>query len=393
MNDPILPTTNRRRSRAATLAAACIATLLLASCVTARSEVPQVNWSEDPRLEDASLEEIAGGFRHPWALAWLDDGRMLVSERRGSLWLLSPDGATRREVGGVPQVFHAGQGGLLDLSVRTLDGQEWIYMTYAAGERSANRTELARARLTEADGSAPRLADREMIAAVNAYKSGGQHFGSRIAWLPDGTMLVSIGDGGNPPLRYEGGLQREQAQSEETRFGSLLRLRPDGSIPADNPFPDTAFFSIGHRNVQGLAVDPATGRIWVSEHGSRGGDELNLVRPGENYGWPLVSHSREYLRGTPVSRYQTREGYVDPTMVWMETVAPSGLAIRDGVMYAGGLRSQALHVIRTGPAAGFTDHRVLPVGARVRDVRVGPDGNIHLLTDEETTGRILRVND
>lgn len=359
-------------------------------CATVESDVPTVDWSEDATIDDVEIEPVAAGFDHPWAVAWLPDDSLLITERGGRLWLVSPDRETRHEVGNPPAVFTGGQAGLLDIAVAP-DYEEsgWIYLTYAAGTRSANRTEVARARLDRTSPTSPQLVDRRTIAAVNAFKSGTQHFGSRIAWLPDGTMVISIGDGGNPPLRFEGRLQREQAQEEDTLFGSVLRLNPDGSIPDD---AEDAFFTIGHRNIQGMAVDPTTGTVWVSEHGSRGGDELNRLVPGENYGWPEVSHSREYLRGTPVSRYQTRPEYADPVMVWMETVAPSGLAINNDTIYAGGLQSEAVHVITLTPDDAFGTHRVLPIGARVRDVRLGPDNALYVLTDESTNGRLLRIS-
>ncbi|MFO8044142.1 MAG: PQQ-dependent sugar dehydrogenase [Alkalispirochaeta sp.] len=364
--------------------------LTLGACVTVESDVPTVQWSEDETISAATVETVAGGFDHPWGVAWLPDRSMLITERGGRLWLLSPDGETRQEVGNPPQVFTGGQAGLLDISVAPdYESSGWIYLTYAAGSRDANRTEVARARLDRSAPNAPQLVDREVIAGVNAYKSGTQHFGSRIAWLPDGTLLVSIGDGGNPPLRFDGGLQREQAQEADTLFGSVIRLNPDGTLPPD---AQDAFYTIGHRNVQGMAVDPTDGTVWVSEHGSRGGDELNRLIPGENYGWPEVSHSREYLRGTPVSRFQTRPEYADPTLVWMETMAPSGLAIQDGTLYAGGLQSEALHVVTVASDDSFMSHRVLPIGARVRDVRVGPDDRLYLLTDESPNGRLLRVS-
>jgi glucose/arabinose dehydrogenase len=231
---------------------------------------------------------------------------------------------------------------------------------------------------------------------VESFKSGGQHFGSRLLWLPDGTLLVSIGDGGNPPLRFEGELQREQAQNQETLFGGIVRVNADGSIPRDNPFvgsPEARdeFFTVGNRNIQGLAYNETSGRIWASEHGSRGGDELNHLQAGENYGWPLVSHSREYVSFTPVAEYQSLEGYEDPAMVWMETVAPSGLAVHDGRLYAGGLVSQAVHEILLNAEGNFESQRIIPIGARVRDVRVGPDGALYVLTDQAENGRLIRL--
>jgi glucose/arabinose dehydrogenase len=235
------------------------------------------------------------------------------------------------------------------------------------------------------------------VFANNEYKDGNQHFGSRIAWLPDGTMLIAIGDGGNPPLRFGDGLQREQAQEPTTLFGNVVRINPDGSVPEDNPFLDRQgyrpeLYSIGNRNIQGLAYDAASGRVWATEHGSRGGDEVNIIAAGANYGWPLVSHSREYVRGTPVSRFQTLEGYADPQLVWLDTVAPSGLAVDGDTLYAGGLRSQSVHVISVDEGGEFVGESVIPIGQRVRDVRIGPDGRLWVLTDDAENGRLLRMD-
>lgn len=371
-----------------------VALATFAGCSTVRSSLPQSRWSDQPTLSPATVV-VMEGLVHPWAVAWLPDGRTVVTERDGRLWLASADGTSRTAVAGVPEVYAEGQGGLLDVSVapRTV-APGWIYLAYAVGTREANRTEVTRFRLDERDGVA--LTKGELVFANNEYKSGRQHFGSRIAWLPDGTMLVSVGDGGNPPLRFGGSLQREQAQEPTTLFGNVVRLMPDGAIPDDNPFlgregyrPE--FYSMGNRNIQGIAVDVERNRVWASEHGSRGGDELNVIRGGENYGWPLVSHSREYARGTRISRTPTREGFADPQLVWLDTVAPSGLAVDGTTIYAGGLRSESVHVITVDDDGSFLSESVIPIGQRVRDVRIGPNGNVWVLTDDSKNGRLLRI--
>jgi glucose/arabinose dehydrogenase len=353
-------------------------------------------WSDQTELS-IEPEVLLDGLNRPWSMAWLPDGRLLMTERGGRLWLLSASGSDPTEVGGVPPVFSSGQGGLLDVSVGPEEGGlRWIYLAYAAGDEEANRTEVSRFLLDES-GAAPVLADAELVFANNEYKDGNQHFGSRIAWLPDGTMLIAIGDGGNPPLRFGDGLQREQAQEPTTLFGNVVRINPDGSVPEDNPFLDRQgyrpeLYSIGNRNIQGLAYDAASGRVWATEHGSRGGDEVNIIAAGANYGWPLVSHSREYVRGTPVSRFQTLEGYADPQLVWLDTVAPSGLAVDGDTLYAGGLRSQSVHVISVDEGGEFVGESVIPIGQRVRDVRIGPDGRLWVLTDDAENGRLLRMD-
>ncbi len=369
--------------------------LAVASCSTIESDVPMSEWSEQGRI-DAEWEIVVAGLAHPWAVAWLDDGRMLITERDGRLWLVLDTG-DRTEVVGVPDVYAEGQGGLLDVSVGPDDvAAGWIYLAFSTGNQDANRTEVHRFRLDES-GERPALVGGQVVFVNNEYKSGRQHFGSRIAWKHDGTMLISVGDGGNPPLRFEGEVIREQAQEPSNLFGSVVRVNPDGSIPEDNPFvnvPDhrPEAYSIGIRNIQGLAIDDVSGTIWASEHGARGGDELNRLRPGENYGWPLVTHSREYVRFTRISRFQTREGYIDPQMVWIGTVAPSGLAVHGRTLYAGGLVSQSVHVIEVDSDGAFVSERTISIGERVRDVRIGPDNGLWVLTDDPEDGRLLRVS-
>ncbi len=386
--------TNRRRRTAGIRTGTTVLLLAygLSACASIESELPQVDWSTLPELSGVRIETLESGMDRPWGHVWLPDGGLLITERDGRLWHVPELGDPRVDVDGVPEVFAEGQGGLLDIALHPdFAENRLIYLAFASGTRNANRTRVWRYRFT---GS--RLSNGTEVFAVNADKSGGQHFGSRLFFLPDGTLLISIGDGGNPPIRFEGDLQREQAQNPETLFGNVIRVNADGSIPPDNPFLDQTdtrpeFFTTGHRNVQGLALDSATGFLWVSEHGSRGGDELNRLIPGENYGWPLVSHSREYVRGTRVSENQTLPGYADPALVWMETIAPSGLAAADGVLYAGGLVSQAIHVVTTSDSGEYLDQSVIPIGARVRDVRFAPDGTLSVLTDEEGSGRLLRV--
>lgn len=337
-------------------------------------------------------------LERPWGMAWLPDGTLLVTERPGRLRVIRDGVLDPAPVRGVPEVLAVGQGGLLDVSVHPRFAEnQWVYFTYSHGTVAANRTRVARARL---NGST--LTDWTVIFEVNRSKQSGQHFGSRIVWLPDRTMLVSIGDGGNPPIRLDGEWIRNQAQNLENRLGKIVRLNDDGSVPADNPFvgkpdADSAVWSYGHRNIQGMAFDPVSKKVWVTEHGARGGDELNRIEPGENYGWPVVTHSREYSGGE-ISSERSRPGMVDPLVVWTPATAPSGLMVYrgdrfpqwQGDLFAGGLVSKDVRRIKLDGAGTVVSQTSIPIGQRVRDVRQGPDGSIYILTDE-SNGRLIRL--
>ena len=242
-----------------------------------------------------------------------------------------------------------------------------------------------------------------MIFEVTQAKPASAHFGSRIAFLPDGTLLLSVGDGGNPPNSLDGRLIREQAQNPATHLGKILRLNTDGSVPRDNPFLHTAgyapeIWSMGHRNNQGLVWDPTRRVAWANEHGSQGGDELNLLRGGQNHGWPVVSHSVEYLGGAQVGTGQRASGLVDPALVWSMTAAPSGLAVYTGDrfpawrgdLFSGSLRAMDVRRIRADATGRVTGEEVIKIGRRVRDVRQGPDGLLYVLTDD-APGALLRI--
>ncbi|MBE9062818.1 PQQ-dependent sugar dehydrogenase [cf. Phormidesmis sp. LEGE 11477] len=351
--------------------------------------------AQSPTPQPVTLVE---SLEHPWGITWLPDDTMLVTERPGRLRIIRDGVLDPTPVDGLPEVLNRGQGGLMDVSAHPQFAEnQWMYFTYADGTGSANRTRVARARF---DGST--LADWQVIFEVNRTKEGTQHFGSRLVWLPDNTLIVSIGDGGNPPVSLEGELIRNQAQNLSSHLGSLVRLNDDGSIPADNPFVDTpeadpAIWSYGHRNIQGVALDPATGRLWATEHGSRGGDELNQVEAGENYGWPVVTHSREYSGGE-ISSERSRPGMVDPLIVWTPAIAPSGLAVYrgdsvpqwQGDLFAGGLVSQSIQHIEVDPSGAVLSQTPIDIGQRVRDVSQGPDGLIYVLTDEPN-GRLVRL--
>ena len=341
---------------------------------------------------------IVEGLERPWGMAWLPDGSMLISEKPGRLRLLKNGVLEPTPIAGVPEVMSSGQGGLMDVSLHPKFAENrFVYLTYSAGTADANQTRIARARF---DGKA--LQDLRVIFEVSQIKSGTQHFGSRIQWLPDGTMLVAIGDGGNPPVQLEGQLIRKQAQNLRSRLGKIVRLNDDGSIPRDNPFAtnanaDPAVWSYGHRNIQGLAFDPGTKRVWVTEHGARGGDELNLAQAGKNFGWPLVTHSQEYTGGE-ISQERSRPGMVDPKVVWTPATAPSGLAVYTGDrfpawkgnLFAGGLVSQDVRRIELDAAGNVRSQEQIRIGQRVRDVRQSPDGLLYVLTDE-SNGKLIRL--
>ncbi|MEA1050032.1 PQQ-dependent sugar dehydrogenase [Lamprobacter modestohalophilus] len=357
-----------------------------------------------PEAKGWGMETIVDGLRHPWSMAWLPDGSALVTERPGQLRLIrqattSAAALDPTPIRGTPKVCACGQGGLLDISLHPdFADNQLVYLTFAEGTEDANRTALARGRL---DLENKRLRDLEILFRNADSKSGGQHFGSRLLWLPDGTLLMSIGDGGNPPTSFDGENIRNQAQNPGTHFGSLLRLNADGSAPADNPFVDQPsakpeIYSIGHRNIQGLTRDPDSGRIWANEHGSRGGDEINLIQAGNNYGWPEVTYSMEYW-GPRVSDKTKAPGVTQPTVVWTPSIAPSGMAFYtgddfpdwQGDLISGALKFQQLRRTELDGTRVVGEDK-LSIGQRVRDVRQGPDGGLYILTDAPN-GALIRI--
>ncbi len=361
------------------------------------SAAPVAASAEVPEAEGWRAERVVEGLEHPWAIAWLPDGAALITERPGRLRLLRAGTLVDEPIAGLPKVLSYGQGGLLDIALHPdFERNHWVYLTLAIGTAEANRTALARGRW---DGE--RLQETTILFAVADPKSDGQHFGSRLLWLPDGSLLMSIGDGGNPPISFEGKPIREQAQRLETHFGKILRLTEDGRPHPGNPFvarpgARPEIYSYGHRNIQGLALDPATGRVWASEHGARGGDELNLIEPGQNYGWPRVTYSREYW-GPKISDETSREGVREPLIQWTPSKAPSGLLVYRGDRYPGwhgNLFSGALvfgqvrRILLDGTRV--VGEQKLSIGQRVRDIRQGPDGWLYILTDERN-GALLRI--
>ncbi|MCL2936859.1 MAG: PQQ-dependent sugar dehydrogenase [Trichodesmium sp. MAG_R02] len=341
---------------------------------------------------------LVENLEHPWSLAWLPDGEILITERPGRLRIIRDGNLDQISIAGVPQVFAMGQGGLLDVSVHPRFAENrLIYLTYSQGDRSGNRTRIARARLENNT-----LGDLRVIFEVSQSKPGAQHFGSRIIWLADGTLVASIGDGGNPPIEFNGEFIRQQAQNRNSHLGKVIRLNDDGSIPSNNPFATSkdakpALWSYGHRNIQGMTLDPTRNRVWATEHGSRGGDELNLIERGENYGWPVVTHSREYSGGL-ISPETSRPGLVDPKVIWTPSIAPSGLAFYNGDrfpqwrgnLFAGGLVSQDIRRIELDEGGNVIAQHSIPIGQRVRDVRQGPDGLLYILTDDQN-GQLIRL--
>lgn len=341
---------------------------------------------------------VAEGMERPWGMAWLPDGRIIVTERGGTICIIDRDGTLQNDVvTGLPLVEEIGQGGLMDVSLHPKFRQNnLIYFTVSAGDGRANRTELWRGTL-----QGTQLKDVKSIFRVSQDKQGGQHFGSRILWLPDETMLLSIGDGGNPPSRVGDRLSREWAQSTESHLGKVLRLTADGKPAAGNPYEGSevakSVWSIGHRNIQGMARDPKSGRIWANEHGARGGDELNLIEKGKNYGWPKATHSINY-GGSEISPNKSLPGMVDALVVWTPCPAPSGLAFYTGDrfpawkgdLFSGGLAGNDVRRIDLDENGKVLGQERLSVGQRVRDVRQGPDGYLYLLTDE-VNGRLIRI--
>lgn len=333
------------------------------------------------------LEVVADGLHHPWSVAQLPAGDFLVTERRGRLLHIAPDGGVS-DISGVPATYVAGQGGFFDIVLHPAFADNGlVYLSYAQGDATANSTAVMRARLQ--DGA---LVDQREILRVNPRKDTPQHYGGRLAFLPDGTLLVTTGEG----FDY-----REAAQAIDSEMGKVLRIDEDGGIPADNPFSDPGserVWSYGHRNPQGLVVNADTGTVYLHEHGPRGGDELNVIRPGDNYGWPAITHGVDYS-GAYVSPFTEAPGMQQPDWLWIPSIAPSGIALYRGERYpqwrgdlfVGALVDREVRrlVLRNGQV--IAEHALFgEVDSRVRDVRAAPDGYLYLLTDSENA-KLLRV--
>ncbi len=332
---------------------------------------------------------VAEGLEQPWGLAFLPDGRMLVTEKEGRLRLVAPDGALSEPLAGVPEVYDSGQGGLLDVALDPdFAANQLVYLSFSEPGGEGGGTAVARGKL-----GADRLEDVEVIWRQQPKLDSGQHFGSRLVFLPDGTLIVTLGDRNT----------RQYISDMKAQIGKLVRINRDGSIPEDNPFVGNAdyspdIYSLGHRNVQGATLHPDTGQLWTVEHGARGGDEINIPQAGKNYGWPVISYGREYSGGK-IGEGTSKPGLEQPLHYWDPSIAPSGMTFYTGdkvpawkgSLFVGALKFQLLARLEVDGNRIVKEERLLEdMGDRIRDVVQGPDGYLYLLTDEDD-GRILRL--
>jgi glucose/arabinose dehydrogenase len=365
----------------------CAASLLAAGCSPSDAQVFHSS------AGDIGVETIARGLEHPWALAFLPDGRVLVTERPGRMRIVEKDGRLSTPLAGVPNVFASGQGGLHDVVLdRSYAENHTIYFCYAEPVDGGARTALARARLV--DDATPRLDDVKVIFYQEGPLSSGNHFGCRIAQTPDDNLFMSAG---------EHFTTRDQAQNLGNHLGKIIRIRPDGSAPPDNPFVGRAgakpeIWSYGHRNPQGLALHPTTGKLWEHEHGPRGGDEINIIEPGRNYGWPVIGYGIDY-NGARIHQSTQKAGMEQPIWYWVPSIAPSGMAFMTGSLFpawrgnlfVGALAGEILVRLELDGEKVVKEERLLQqLRERIRDVRQGPDGALWLVTDN-SAGRLLRV--
>jgi len=332
---------------------------------------------------------VANGLDHPWSLAFLPDGRMLVTERPGRLRMIVDGRLQPESVSGVLEVFAKGQGGLLDVILHPdYASNGWIYFSFAAPSLRGGHTAVARARLED-----NRLVGLQTIFKANNIAGGGVHFGSRLAFGGDGKLYVTVGERGDS----------DRAQQLDSHNGTTVRLNDDGRVPGDNPFLNTAgampqIFSYGHRNPQGMARHPESGAIWLHEHGPQGGDEINIVRAGLNYGWPVITYGRSYA-GFAIGEGSEKPGLAQPVLHWTPSIAPSGMAFYTGDkfpawrgnLFVGSLKFRHLVRLELDGARVVAQERLLENAfGRVRDVRQGPDGLLYLLTDEDE-GALIRL--
>ncbi|HEY7559373.1 MAG TPA: PQQ-dependent sugar dehydrogenase [Candidatus Binatia bacterium] len=337
------------------------------------------------------VETVARGLEHPWALEFLPDGHILVTERAGRLRIVTRDGRLSKALDGVPRIFARGQGGLLDIALDPRFAENrLVYLSYAEpGESNTAGTAVARARLGD-----DRLTEVRVIYRQQPKVEGGNHFGSRLVFARDGTLFITQGD------RFA---YRERAQDLSVGFGKIARINPDGSVPKDNPFAGRPgvlpeIWSYGHRNVQSAALHPDTGQLWTVEHGARGGDELNHPEAGKNYGWPVITYGVDYS-GAKIGEGTAKPGLEQPVYYWDPVIAPSGMTFYTARVFSGWNGSIVIGSLTPGLLVRLElkDGRVAreerylaELRERIRDVKQGPDGLLYLVTDNND-GRILRV--
>jgi aldose sugar dehydrogenase len=364
----------------------------LAQAQAAAPAAPQAQ-SQAPTLALRPVT-VARGLQNPWGLAFLPDGRMLVTERAGRLRLVAPDGTVSAPLAGLPPIAVGGQGGLLDVAVDPKFGaNQFVYWSYSEADprdARANSTAVARGTL-----SGERLADVRVIFRQAPKFASSAHFGSRLVFARDGRLFVTLGDRFN---------RRDDAQALDTHHGKIVRIEADGRVPADNPFVGRTaalpeIWSYGHRNVQGAALHPVTGELWSDEHGPQGGDELNVALAGKNYGWPVITYGAEYGSGAKIGEGTAKAGMEQPLTRWVPSIATSGLAFLTsdrypgwkGSAFVGALKAQLLVRLELDGRKVVREERLLQdFGERIRDVRQGPDGWLYVLTDS-ANGRIVRL--
>lgn len=376
-----------------------ISRLFAATALAAAFASPALTAAQEVETEKVkiSVETVASGLEHPWAIAFLPDGNFLVTERPGRLRIVTPKGEVKKPVSGVPEVDARNQGGLLDVALDPdFEENRLVYLTYAEkGEGGTNGTAVARGHLTES--MSPQLRDVEVIFRQTPKKDSTLHFGSRLVFDNEGHLFVALGE------RSRVGM-REESQDLDSHLGKVVRIWPDGTVPEDNPFVGEKgalpeIWSYGHRNQQGAALHPETGRLWTNEHGPRGGDEINIPQAGKNYGWPIVSYGTEYS-GAPVGDGESAApGMESPIYHWTPSIGVSGMAFYtgdaipewQGSLFVGGLARPSLRRLTLdGEKVAGEETLLKDLGARIRDVRQGPDGALYLLTDDED-GKLLRI--
>ncbi len=368
--------------------------IILSTWVLSAAALAQPQLSPDPSdiptIANYDVEVLAGDFNQPWGLSFLPSGAMLVAERSGNVQLVSRDGASRVTLEGVPEAFVKSQAGFFEaLPHPNFADNQWIYLSYAWGTSDENGLRVSRAKLV---GNT--LTELEVLFTVSPLKSGGAHYGGRMTFLPDGSLVFGTGEGYN---------YREHSQQLDSLMGKIIRLNADGSIPADNPFigredARAEIWSYGHRNPQGILFDIDANVLYVHEHGPKGGDEINIIEPALNYGWPAITYGTEYS-GAQITPYTELEGMVQPMFYYDPSIAPAGFAqlkesqfsAWDGDFLIAALAGKEVRHVDMENGQVVAQHRLLTEREeRFRDVRQGPDGAIYVLTDS-SKGSLLRL--